>query len=140
MGPAGVNNGKVYSGGIRMASLFVVSGKSRGNYYLLKDGTVVVGRDERADIQILDEMVSRSHMEVSYTSEKEVCYVEDLQSANGVFINSRRVSDETELQDGDTIRIGETTLLYTIKNISDLDTAVAFIKKRGEHGKSTLIR
>jgi pSer/pThr/pTyr-binding forkhead associated (FHA) protein len=140
MGPAGVNNGKVDSGGIRMASLFVVSGKSRGNYYLLKDGTVVVGRDERADIQILDEMVSRSHMEVSYTSEKEVCYVEDLQSANGVFINSRRVSDETELQDGDTIRIGETTLLYTIKNISDLDTAVAFIKKRGEHGKSTLIR
>jgi pSer/pThr/pTyr-binding forkhead associated (FHA) protein len=123
-----------------MASLFVVSGRSRGNYYVLNDGTVVVGRDERADIQILDEMVSRRHMEVTYESEKVVCHVEDLQSANGVFINSRRVSDETQLQDGDTIRIGETTLLYTVKNISDLDTAVAFIKKRGEHGKSTLIR
>ncbi len=123
-----------------MASLFVVSGKSRGNYYPLKEGTVVVGRDERAGIQILDEMVSRNHMEVSYNGEKEACHVEDLQSANGVFINSRRVSDETELQDGDTIRIGETTLLYTIKTISDLDTAVDFIKKRGEHGKSTLIR
>ncbi|MHC4142727.1 MAG: hypothetical protein ACYSUF_12975 [Planctomycetota bacterium] len=37
-------------------------------------------------------------------------------------------------------KIGETTLLYTDKTISDLDTAMAFIKKRGEHGKSTLIK
>jgi len=123
-----------------MASLFVVSGKARGNYFLLENGTVVVGRDEHADIQIVDEMVSRRHMEVDYDGEKLACRVEDLQSANGVFVNGRRVSEETELADGDTIRIGETTLLYTVKTVSDLETAMAFIKKRGEHGKSTLIK
>ncbi len=123
-----------------MASLFVVSGKARGNYYLLNEGTVIVGRDEKADIQIVDEMVSRQHMEVTCGGDKEGCRVKDLQSANGVFINNRRVTGEVEVTDGDTIRIGDTTLLYTIKTISDLDTAMAFIKKRGEHGKSTLIK
>ncbi|MHC4901124.1 MAG: FHA domain-containing protein [Planctomycetota bacterium] len=53
-----------------MASLFVVSGKARGNYYLLNEGTVIVGRDEKADIQIVDEMVSRSHLEVTYEDGK----------------------------------------------------------------------
>ena len=123
-----------------MASLFVVSGKARGNYYLLNEGTVIIGRDEKADIQIVDEMVSRQHMEVTCGGDNEGCRVKDLQSANGSFINNRRVTGEVEVTDGDTIRIGETTMLYTIKTISDLDTAMAFIKKRGEHGKSTLIR
>ncbi len=123
-----------------MGSLFVVSGKARGNYYLLNEGTVIVGRDEKADIQIVDEMVSRQHMEVTCGGDKEGCRVKDLQSANGVFVNDQRISGETELKDGNTIRIGESTLLYTVKGISDLETAMAFIKKRGEHGKSTLIK
>jgi pSer/pThr/pTyr-binding forkhead associated (FHA) protein len=123
-----------------MASLFVVSGKARGNYYLLNEGTVIVGRDEKADIQIVDEMVSRNHLEVTYEDGKQGCRLKDLQSANGVFVNSRRIAGDVEVSDGDTIKIGETTLLYTDKTISDLDTAMAFIKKRGEHGKSTLIK
>ncbi len=123
-----------------MASLFVVSGKARGDYYRLADGKIVVGRDEHADIQIVDEMVSRHHMEILFKDENEDCQVNDLNSANGVFVNGKRVREGTPLADGDTIRIGETKLLYTKKNISDLDTAMAFIKKRGEHGKSTLIR
>ncbi|MHC4306915.1 MAG: FHA domain-containing protein, partial [Planctomycetota bacterium] len=100
-----------------MASLFVVSGKARGNYYLLNEGTVIVGRDEKADIQIVDEMVSRSHLEVTYEDGKPGCRLKDLQSANGVFVNNRRVAGEVEISDGDTIKIGETTLLYTDKTI-----------------------
>ena len=123
-----------------MASLLVVSGKARGDYYRLTDGKVVVGRDEHADIQIVDEMVSRHHMEIMFKDENEDCQVNDLNSANGVFVNGRRAREETSLTDGDTIRIGETMLLYTKKTIKDLDTAMAFIKKRGEHGKSTMIR
>ncbi|MHC4219918.1 MAG: FHA domain-containing protein [Planctomycetota bacterium] len=123
-----------------MASLFVVQGKARGSYYVLEDGMVVIGRDEHADIQIVDEMISRRHLEVTYDAEKEACRIKDLQSANGVFVGGKRISGEVEIKDGDTIRIGETSLLYTIKSIRDLDTAIAFIKKRGEHGKSTLIK
>jgi pSer/pThr/pTyr-binding forkhead associated (FHA) protein len=123
-----------------MASLFVIEGKARGNYYVLEEGTVRVGRDEHTDIQIVDDMVSRSHLDVSYDRRRDACRIADLKSANGSFVNGRRITGEVELADGDTIRIGQTTLLYTVKNISDLDTAMAVIKKRGEHGKGTLIQ
>jgi pSer/pThr/pTyr-binding forkhead associated (FHA) protein len=123
-----------------MASLFVVAGKERGKYFLLKEGTVRLGRDEHADYQILDDMISRNHLDVTYDGEQDTCRIEDLKSANGSFVNGQRIAGEVELKDGDTIRMGESTLLYTVKNVSDLGTAMDFIKKRGEHGKGTLIQ
>ena len=123
-----------------MASIFIVAGKERGKYYVLENGVASCGRDEGADLQVVDEMVSRRHLEFHYVSEDKDCKVKDLESANGVFVNGGRISGEKSLADGDTIKIGESMLLYSEKNIRDLDTAMAFIKKRGEHGKSTLIR
>ena len=123
-----------------MASLFVVTGKARGNYFVLADGMVLLGRDEHADIQIVDELVSRRHLEVTYADGEDACRIEDLKSANGTFVNGQRVAGEVALNDGDTIRIGETTLLYTVKTVKDLETAMIHIKKRGEHGKGTLIQ
>jgi pSer/pThr/pTyr-binding forkhead associated (FHA) protein len=123
-----------------MASLFVVAGKERGKYFILEEGTVRLGRDELADLQILDDMISRSHLDVSFDGKKDVCRIEDLNSANGTFVNGQRIAGEVELKDGDTIRLGESTLLYTVKNVSDLGTAIDFIKKRGEHHKGTLIQ
>jgi pSer/pThr/pTyr-binding forkhead associated (FHA) protein len=123
-----------------MASLFVVAGKERGKYFVLEEGVTRLGRDEHADIQILDDMISRSHLDVTYDSEKSACRIEDLKSANGTVVNGQRVAGEVELKDGDTIRIGESTLLYTVKNVKDLETAMMSIKKRGEHGKGTLIQ
>ena len=122
-----------------MASIFIVSGKERGKYFVLGTGAASVGRDEGCDLQVVDEMVSRRHLEFHYDPDKKTCRVEDLQSANGVFVNGGRISGEQDLADGDTVKIGESMLLYSEKNIRDLDTAMAFIKKRGEHGKSTLI-
>ena len=123
-----------------MASLFVVAGKERGKYFVLDEGVTRLGRDEHADIQILDDMISRSHLDVTYDSENSACRIEDLKSANGTLVNGKRIAGEVELKDGDTIRMGESTVLYTVKNMSDLDTAMEFIKKRGEHGKGTLIQ
>ncbi len=123
-----------------MASIFIVSGKERGKYYVLEPGVASCGRDEGVDLQVVDEMVSRRHLEFHYEAEDKGCMVKDLGSANGVFVNGGRISGEKNLTDGDTIKIGESVLLYSEKNIRDLDTAMAFIKKRGEHGKSTLIR
>jgi pSer/pThr/pTyr-binding forkhead associated (FHA) protein len=123
-----------------MASLFVVSGKASGTYFVLGEGVLVVGRDEACEFQIVDELVSRRHMQIRHDDSAESYHVQDLDSANGVFVNGKRISSETELKDADTIKIGDSTLLYTIKSIRDLETAMAFIKKRGEHGKSTLIK
>ena len=45
-----------------MASIIVMTGAQKGNYYPLGHRTNVVDRDEGLLIQILDEHVSRKHM------------------------------------------------------------------------------
>jgi len=70
---------------------------------ILKE-TVIIGRSKEADIQILDNLVSRKHARISRTVDKY--YVEDLQSANGVFLNGKRIKKKTSFSENDEIRIG----------------------------------
>ncbi|KPK38201.1 MAG: hypothetical protein AMJ65_13220 [Phycisphaerae bacterium SG8_4] len=53
-----------------MASIIVMSGAQKGDYYPLGRRTNVVGRDEGAPIQILDEHISRKHMQIRFDSDK----------------------------------------------------------------------
>ena len=124
---------------VGMASLMVVSGKSSGYYFHLEGGKVLVGRDEGCDVQVLDEMVSRRHMEIQFDEGSRNFVAKDLQSANGVVVNGRLISGEAVLTDGDTILIGESKLFFTIKDFMSGDDALMHFKHRGERGKSTLI-
>jgi pSer/pThr/pTyr-binding forkhead associated (FHA) protein len=121
-----------------MAWLLVLSGRDRGAYFGLEGETVVVGRDEGCDIQIIDEMVSRRHFQIRRADEKH--HLDDMNSANGVKINGHRITKEVALHDRDAITIGETKLLYTEKRIRDLDTAMAIFKQRGQRDKDTVVR
>lgn len=73
---------------------------------------VVLGRGTDADIQINDPGVSRRHAEIRLMPEGpggiRVVLV-DLGSTNGTLVNGRR-SSESELVDGSTVRIGNTTM------------------------------
>ena len=126
-----------------MAWILVLSGRDSGSYFALEGDKVVLGRDEGCDIQIVDEMVSRRHMQIRVeTADQDTAkhYLSDLQSANGVKINGHHVSKETLLHDRDAITLGETKLLYTAKRIRDLDSAIAIFKQRGQRDKDTIIR
>ena len=126
-----------------MGTLLVVAGRDRGSYFALESDVVIVGRDDTCDIQILDEMISRHHMQISRKGDEEhrAFYVTDLKSANGVFVNSsRQVTEETPLHDGDTIRIGESKLFFSTKRFPDLDTAMIYFKQRGQRDKGTIVR
>lgn len=73
---------------------------------------VVLGRGTDADIQINDPGVSRRHAEIRLMPEGpggiRVVLV-DLGSTNGTLVNGRRAT-ESELTDGSTVRIGNTTM------------------------------
>ena len=49
-----------------MASIIVISGESEGDYYPLGQRTTVFGRAESVPAQILDERVSRRHLQIRY--------------------------------------------------------------------------
>jgi pSer/pThr/pTyr-binding forkhead associated (FHA) protein len=122
-----------------MASIFIMSGNQKNDYYPLGQRTNVIGRDEALLIQILDEHVSRKHMQIHFDTNRKQHYVFDMKSKHGVFVNGTKITDETPLKDGDHILIGKTTLLFSEKDFDDRESALSHFKKVGERMRPTVI-
>jgi pSer/pThr/pTyr-binding forkhead associated (FHA) protein len=78
-----------------------VSGPTFGKVYALV-GTIGVGRSNDNDICIPIDEISRQHARLQSAASGIV--VEDLGSANGTFVNDKRVHMPTHLQPGDEVR------------------------------------
>jgi pSer/pThr/pTyr-binding forkhead associated (FHA) protein len=122
-----------------MASIIITSGQEKGNFYPLGQRTNVVGRAEALPIQILDDLVSRKHLQIRYDKDKKQYYALDMKSKHGVFINSGKITRETLLVDGDEILIGQTALMFTEKDFDDRESALSHFKKVGERSRPTHI-
>lgn len=71
--------------------------------------TMRLGRTADNDVVLPDPNVSRIHARV--TRRGDSCYITDLNSTNGTWVNEMRVV-ETELADSDVIRLGNTRLVF----------------------------
>ncbi|MBL7575259.1 FHA domain-containing protein [Peptoniphilus asaccharolyticus DSM 20463] len=78
-------------------------------FYVLK-GVTIIGRSSKCDITIKDKFVSKEHIEIR--EEDGVYFLEDLNSANGTFLNGEEVHDIIELRNGDKIGVGFIQLLF----------------------------
>ena len=109
---------------------FVVrSGREIGRTIAVGSGqTIALGRLKGCDVVVDDESASRRHCTI--TAREDVCVVADLQSANGTFVNEKRVAT-AELHKGDKLRIGSTVLELLDSNASS--SAV-----RGPHSTTSL--
>lgn len=95
--------------------LVVSSGVGKGTEYPLTKKRMQIGRASRNkqwDIDLIDRTVSRPHAELVRQGEKWV--LTDLGSANGTTLNNERIIEPSPLQDGDTVGIGETILIFRI--------------------------
>ena len=93
--------------------LIVTSGKDIGREFMLVPTTMKIGRREDCYIRLSDKNISREHAILVYKP-KDECYVlEDAHSTNGTYLNERRIRREV-LNTGDQIRVGETSLKYTV--------------------------
>ena len=87
--------------------LIVIAGTQVGEMIPLT-GTTVLGRGADADVRIVEEKLSRKHCRI--VLEEGGTYIEDLESSNGTYVNGSRI-DRRQLNDGDKIQVGETTIL-----------------------------
>jgi hypothetical protein len=71
-------------------------------------GEVLIGRGAHCQVVIDSERVSRRHARVSVSPEG--VFLEDLDSANGVFLNGSPIAGRCALHAGDRIIIGDRTL------------------------------
>jgi HD-GYP domain-containing protein (c-di-GMP phosphodiesterase class II) len=121
---------------------FVVRcGRETGRTIALTAGqSLTFGRLHTCDVQIEDESVSRRHCALH--GRQDGCVVTDLQSANGTFVNEKRITS-ADLHPGDKLRIGFTVLEFMSAATSDAASAplttTAFRVTPDEHGQ-TLIR
>ncbi|MHC4686786.1 MAG: FHA domain-containing protein [Planctomycetota bacterium] len=120
-----------------MASIIVISGTRKGDFYRLGQRTNVIGRDEALPIQVLDDRVSRKHMQIHFNQRNWSYSAADIDSRNGVLINGAKINKETLLADGDYITIGDTSLMFTLKDFFDRESALAHVKKVGERARPT---
>ncbi len=92
--------------------LTVIEGELKGKSFDVTGiGTYTIGRKE-CDIVLDDEKVSRKHASIVIIRESQYA-VQDLASKNGTFVNGVRLT-RRNLQHNDLIRIGNTTLRFTV--------------------------
>ncbi len=90
-----------------MPTLVHRSGPQRGLSFAF-ERNVQIGRGPLADLQVQDFAVSHRHALITIAEGR--CYVSDLQSGNGTFLNGSRLTSREPLNVGDEIRIGSTAL------------------------------
>ncbi|MEO6950680.1 MAG: GGDEF domain-containing protein [Polyangia bacterium] len=91
------------------AYLIVLAGAAVGEMYKIGKTETTIGRGSQADIQVIDEGISRRHAAIRLEGDQVV--VVDLGSTNGTFLNGEKVGPQHALSDGDKIQVGSTTIL-----------------------------
>ena len=93
---------------------------------------LMIGRDTDNEITVVSEYVSRHHAQISV--EGSVCWIKDLNSTNGTFVNGRRIR-RRPLRDGDIINTGKHKLIFSdpaaMSTGADLDGTVDIEDYRG---------
>jgi two-component system, cell cycle response regulator len=90
------------------AFLVVLTGTNVGEMHKIEGPETIVGRAGSANLRLNDDGISRRHCRVLQLGGRMI--LEDLGSANGTLINGEAVQHQ-ELQDGDKIQLGATTVL-----------------------------
>jgi serine/threonine-protein kinase len=94
----------------RVGTLTVLLGTNPGFEYEIAEGaSVTLGRQTRNKVRIYGKNVSRDHAVV--INRGGTTLIQDRKSRFGTFVNARRIV-ETELADGDLLKLGTTVLEY----------------------------
>ena len=82
----------------------------RGREFPLRAGANILGRDPNAAVMIDDETVSRKHAVI--TIREDAATLEDLDSKNGTYIDSEKLSGSAQIQDGQTFVLGDASIVF----------------------------
>jgi type II secretory pathway predicted ATPase ExeA len=97
------------SQGVPLARILIATSGQTVSERELFPGRVIIGRTPANDLQIDSRFVSRHHCQIVTTAQG--CVIEDLNSTNGIYLQSKRVRHHN-LNDGDVVTIGQHELLY----------------------------
>jgi len=83
---------------------------SNGDRIKCDKDTMIVGRSRTCDIVLPSAKVSRQHASVNRRGDQWM--IEDIGSANGVWINGQRIAQAVVISDGDVYTVSDETLTF----------------------------
>lgn len=94
---------------------------SKNEIHCIFNNKVNIGRSLTCDFCINDDsaLISNIHAGISYRSEKNQYWIEDLKSANGIHINDRKIEKPIQLSHRDKIKLSSSILLVFEHNQSN---------------------
>ncbi len=108
-----------YSAALGKRALLVILGRNGfGSAFVIDKPRSVLGRQSDCDFVIDDPLLSRRHCAVSVDESGEYL-IEDLNSTNATYLNSRRLAEKSRLSYGDRIVIGSTILRFFLEEQID---------------------
>lgn len=93
-----------------MPQMSLLLGRKTMQVYQLDQTSIVVGRDESADIVIDNPSMSRRHAE--FRQEGDVWVVQDLGSSNGTFIAGERLEGPRRIEVGSEVAFGKFSIVF----------------------------
>ena len=88
------------------------SGIEQGRTFELRPGDSTVGRGPECDVRLQDETVSRRHALLHIDAERAT--IQDLGSSNGTIVYGTKITEPTEVEPGDEIKLGAVRLLLDV--------------------------
>src|SRR5262249_52310627 len=99
-----------------------ISGKYQGGEFpIVPEKQIVVGRSSALDMVLVEDMVSRKHARIAM--QQDQIWIEDLGSTNGTFVNGEKIK-RARLKEGDRVLIG-TSILKVIAGEGSRDSTDA---------------
>ncbi len=81
-----------------------------GREFPLGDAPLILGRLDKCAVYIADARASRKHAQIAWDG--ETSRLSDLDSANGTFLNGRRITAPEKLRDGDEIAVASAVFTF----------------------------
>jgi pSer/pThr/pTyr-binding forkhead associated (FHA) protein len=101
------SNSRIPASRPRLALRFISGKYQGGEFPMVPDKEIIVGRSSDLDMVLVEDMVSRKHARIAYENEQIV--IEDLGSTNGTFVNGEKIR-RAHLKEGDRVLIGTSIL------------------------------
>jgi len=95
-------------GVVSTAFLVGLSGKHAGKLFKVRLGESTIGRSSSSLVRLEERAASHAHAKLMLSSRG--CFISDLDSTNGTFVNGQRITQPVELRAGDVVRCGTTNL------------------------------
>jgi type II secretory pathway predicted ATPase ExeA len=96
----------------------------------LRPGRLVIGRTADNDLQIDSKFISRHHCQI--VTQTDSCLIEDLNSTNGIYVQSKRVR-RYNLNDGDVVQVGQHEIMYIDERQPRLRGAADALDAEADH-------